>query len=362
MLKYLYIFMVLVGFQNSKYSDMLEKSLDIKLNDSFKSYINAFENKAFEFEFRGDSWTIWNANEAIIENEKLRKLGLIQAKEFVFGINYSDQYIGYNTASETNVETVYIYEEGDAPYNYLSGVCELENQKTYEALVESIDSSNYKTLDISEIEHCVGSLHWFAFNLMTSEYDDYYSPEQNEYALSLYKRCAEKKFAPSATEIADYYYFNDKEYIEETLEWREKAAEWGAEEEKYKLADFIIDYKGDKIDVAINQLEAIADHPDYGERAYSKLYNLYMAGTMVKADYKKGYDYNQKAIDAGSIIAKADRAFFYFSGLGAEKDLKNALLLLNEANEAYFEKHGERKWDTELNFLKSKQKETPDKH
>ncbi|WP_315817287.1 hypothetical protein [Paraflavitalea speifideaquila] len=69
--------------------------------------------------------------------------------------------------------------------------------------------------------------------------------------------------------------------------------------------------------------------------AYWKEGSIYKQGLdQLQADPTRGCMLLQKASEAGHTVAKSDLALCYYEGLGVNKDLKKALQLLTEANEA----------------------------
>jgi hypothetical protein len=69
------------------------------------------------------------------------------------------------------------------------------------------------------------------------------------------------------------------------------------------------------------------------EWSYWKEGFIYMKGIGVNAYLKKGFMLTEKACTLGHVVAKGDLAYFYYQGIGTEKNLHKALELLKEVNE-----------------------------
>ena len=77
-----------------------------------------------------------------------------------------------------------------------------------------------------------------------------------------------------------------------------------------------------------------------------------MQGTGGLLNYEKGIQLINSCADNGNYNCKSDLAFFYFKGMGVEKDIQKAFDLLTEANNLIIEKTGIDQWEKELKMMK----------
>jgi TPR repeat protein len=227
----------------------------------------------------------------------------------------------------------YSVEENEYFFHALS-ISEMVHKNDIQKLVNKIRSGAIKTYDkaIKQYQHCSGSLYGIANEIMTSVYDSYYSEERNKIALDLFKLIGSQGDPRACTALADHYLFTGDD-IEESLQWRKLAITNGDIHELREYADSIIDYYPSRIDLALEAIHQMQTLDLKADWAYWKESFIYMKGINVETDYPKGFMLAEKAYRLGHQVAKGDLAYFYYKGMGTEKNLPEALRLLEELNE-----------------------------
>ena len=175
---------------------------------------------------------------------------------------------------------------------------------------------------------------------MTNEYDDDFSEKRNNKAIELFFIAAEKGHPEAASEIANYYYYQEKVEKNKVIEWREKAIEYGNKQDVYLLADYIIDEKNEDIDKAILLLESLLIDKLYEESAMLKLSRIYIRGTGGKLNYEKGLEYVRSCAELNNYNALSDLAFYYYNGRGVEKNIQTAYDFLVRSENEMIEQSG----------------------
>jgi TPR repeat protein len=332
-----------------------EKGLDIYLPTDYLRFRGEQLEASSEIPFRIDIWTFWDLKTANAETIALRQKGMITKNDFAFAKNEYDQYLFYENPKKSSTKISLLSGESDIMF-YAFSMSEFENYEITQELIESIDTVGFENQDLSKIKDCTGSLFQYAFELNTSEYDDNFSKERNKKALELFFATAEKGHPEAASEIASYYYFQENTDVEKVIEWREKAIQLGKKEERYELADFIIDEKVEEIDKAISLLESMLDDKWYKGRSMLKLSRLYMRGTGGKLDYEKGIAYAEACAKLENYNALSDLAYYYYKGMGVEKDIQKAYDLLVKAENKVKQKTGSGMWEEFIQQLETELK------
>ncbi len=331
----------------------------MEIPNDYLNYKSDQLNETTEVYFKIENWQIWDIETAKKQTIELSRQGKIGANDFVFAMNADQQFLFYKDATKTTTKIYHLDEENDIVY-FAFSLTEFTNYEQTQNLIEEleeIESLDFKNQDLSSIENCIGSLFNYAFELNTSEYDDDYSDERNGRALELFLIAANEGHPEAAHELASHYYFQEEVDVDKVIEWREKAIEYGSKEDIYELADFIIDEKIEAIDRAITLLESLFEEQWYKERALLKLSRIYMRGTGGKLDYKKGLEYVKACAALDNSNAISDLAYYYYQGMGVEKDIKKALELLVKAEAKVIEQSGSGMWG---DFIKKLEKELKD--
>lgn len=332
----------------------LEQSLKIEIPKDYIEFIEPHSNQIFDYYFGIAHWSFLDLTTAKEKTLALRTKEAIGREDFAFAINDDEQVLFFRNEAGQLSNKIFLFDlEMDVIY-YAFSLKEFLLKEETEKLVEEIETVGFQKQDLTGIMDCTGCLYTYAVYLNTSEYDENYSKKRNKKALELFFDTAEEGHPKSASEIADYYYFQDETDVDKVIEWREKAIAFGNEDDIYELADFIIDYKLEEIDKAITLLKSLLDNTWFKDRATLKLSRIYMKGTGGKLDYEKGIEYTKKAAEMRGFNAIADLAFYYYKGMGVEKNLEKAHQLLVEANNLSIEKNGSGSWD---DFIKVLEKE-----
>ncbi|OAV45156.1 tetratricopeptide repeat protein [Lewinella sp. 4G2] len=317
----------------------LQTILEIQLPDDYLAFRGDDVNTATTIEFRFDDWTFWPLEKCATRTQELRKSKAIPEVAFAFADNDNEEVLFYSDPDKTTTAIKHLDSDGDLSF-YAFSFCEITLYPVTQRLIDEIDDDNWEQQDFSALEQCPGSLVDYANALMTSEYDEYFSVDRNEFALSIYLRAAAHHHPEAAHEIANYYYYQDEVDVEAVIKWRKKAIACGNTEDIYELADFIIDEQPEQIEEAIALLESLLTNRWYQERALLKLSRIYMRGTGGQQDYQKGIALVNKCVDLGNDNALADLAFYYFKGVGVTKDVKKAHQMLTQAEENALSKTG----------------------
>ncbi|QCK15813.1 tetratricopeptide repeat protein [Mangrovivirga cuniculi] len=322
-----------------------------KLPAEYLEFIDKNSKDGFKIYFKIEDWHFWPVSEAVRKTEELIRDNILGKDEFAIADNEDGQYLFYKTNHQPP-HNIFMADESFGKPFFTFSIHDFEKfEKTIE-LVSQTNNQNYKSIDISAIKDHPGSVYWYAFNLMTSPYDDDYSEDLNQYAAELLKEAAEAGHPEAAAELADYYSFQDDIDIEEVIKWRKKSIELGDHDEKYELADFIIDNKPEDITFATSLLEELTQNERFSDRAYLKLSKVYMSEDNGSHNPQKAIDAVNKAIELGNFVAKADLAFYYYNGFGVDKDKKKAMELLIEANKEAKKRMGEEPWNEVIHKLK----------
>lgn len=303
-----------------------------------------------------DPHYLWSAAKIISKNKALRSKGILNENELAFGHLAENDFLFYRSGPDGWMSKVFSWdEEYDWEY-YLYSIAQPNPLIKAERAIQGIETIGFDRQDLSEIEDCPDCLYHYAIALEASPSEDFFSKEQNEKAQSIFQQLAKLEHPKAAAAVASFHQFQDSVQIDEVINWREKAMVWGSVEDYYELADFIIDYKPEAIDKAIDALQLLLDHKYYQARAALKLSRLYMRGTAGKLDYKKGIQYVKQSFAAGNLNAIADLGFYYYKGMGVDKDLQKAYDLLQQANQLSMEKWGGGMWDEQIQLLKKELK------
>ncbi|NMM47939.1 tetratricopeptide repeat protein [Marinigracilibium pacificum] len=322
------------------------------LPQEYINLLNEIGNNQKSVFYRIEDWNFWPQTIAVDQSNKLINEDLLNENEFAIADNSDGQYLFYKL-DQSAPHHIYLADESFGKPFFAYSLDDILHYDKTEELIEATTTENYQSIDISPIKDYPGCVYWYAFSLMTSPYDEDYSEEINEYAATLLRQAAEAGHPEAAAELADYYSFQDDMDIEEVIKWRKKSVELGDEDEKYELADFIIDYKPSDHQLAVKMLEELTEFDRFADRAYLKLSKLYINDEYGIEDHDKAIEYVNKAVSLGNFVAKADLAFYYFNGLGVEMDKEKALKLLIEANDEARKKMGEEPWNEVIEQIKS---------
>lgn len=292
---------------------------------TFEKLIASIEaNKDFIFFDDTDNWNFKAVNRFIT----------IDGKEFrPLAINAEGILLASLKSQPVGISRLFLIEENEATY-YAFSLSELANRKAVHALARKIERSKATRFDqyIQEYNACPGSLYWIANAIMTTVYDEKkYNPTRNEQAVELYTRVAKQGDARACRELADYYQYQtgNKQAV---LRFRTDAIKYGWPDERRELVDFIIDELPEKIDVALQVMHEMRSLGQHVSWTYWKEGNVYMKGIGTREDHKKGVPLIKKAAELGHVVAIADLSYFFYKGLGVEKDLREALQLIEQAN------------------------------
>jgi TPR repeat protein len=340
----------------------------LKLPEDYIQFLEANRNEAIHKNLAHGYWTFWNWDTAKTKTEEFRKNKKIKANDFAVGVNQDNEpmiLVQKNDGAYASQLFFYGNSDGERYYAF-HNFLEFKNYEYTQVLIQSIDSLEHENQDLTTIENCAGSLFEYAEKLMTSPYDENFSATRNKKAANIYEKAAAlgQFCAPNA--LANYYYFQDEVDIEKVKFWWEKSIALGCLEDVYEYADFLIDNSPKDIDKAIELLESLVDtnlykgHPDLGivigcpfmmgrkwhrKRAILKLGRTLMSGEGGKKDYKKGLYYTRIGADEKNPHSMADLAFYYYQGMGVEKDIQKAYDLLVAAEKKQIEERGSGNWE-----------------
>lgn len=323
--------------------ETVEKELGIEVPIDYLNYRGELINQETIVFFKTENWLFWDLNTSFEKTNELRTSRALTKNDFAFAVNEDNQVLFYRDSKKTSTKISHLDEVGDITF-YAFSLTEFTNYRKTQKLIEEIETVGFEKQDLGEIENCIGSLFQYAFALNTSEYDNDTAEARNKKALELFFKAAKMGHPEAAHEIADYYYFQDKVDPVKVIEWREKAIELGSKEDILELADYIIDEKIEGIDRAVLLLESLLEEKWYKERALLRLSRIYMRGTGCKADYGKGIKYVEECAKLDNYNALSDLAFYYYKGMGVDKNVQKAYELLIKAEKRITEKTGSGMW------------------
>lgn len=298
----------------------------------------------------------WTIQKVQTLTDSLRAVGMLNEDQFVFGGIGLDQFLMFQRLDGQWSPRVFLWDEKYGSYFHLYSIQYTQPHALAAQLIADIDTVGFENQDLSEIKDCLDCLYIYALSLDDAEYEDFFMKERAEKALSIYRTLAAKAHPTAASQIASYYEFQDEVESDSVILWREKAAHWGNIEDNYELADFILDYRTDLTAKAVAALEALLDHRGYAARGALKLSRLYMRDEGAFKDLEKGLELAMRSADLGNLNAKADLSFYYYKGIGVEKNLRKALDFLEEANALANERFGGGMWDEEIELIKKEMK------
>lgn len=363
-----------VQTQQNKSLNIQAEAQALKLPQDYIQFLEKNHNQPVHKRLTHGYWTFWNWEMAKAKTAEFRTSKKIRTNDFVVGANQDDEPMILAQKNDgTYASQLFFYAHSDGERYYaFHDFSEVNNYEFTQKLIALIDSMGYENQDLTKIDNCAGSLFAYAEKLMTSQFDDNFSAIRNQKAASIYQKSAELGYFCAPHELANYYYFQDETDIEKVKEWREKSIALGCLEDVYEFADFLIDNSPKDIDKAIQLLESLIDtndykgHPELGivigcpfmmgrkwhrKRAILKLGRTLMSGAGGKKDYKKGLYYTQMGADEKNPNSMADLAFYYYQGMGVEKDLQKAYDLLVAAEKRQIEERGSGNWETFIKKL-----------
>lgn len=345
--------------------DDLEEIYGGPLPSDYKEYVLSYQGpsdleKGIAAQSTGLGGTnphyLWTASRMQIVTDSMRKVGIINKDQLVFGDIGLGQLLLYRRVEGQWSPRVYLWDDKYGWYFHLYSIQYTQPYEITAKLIADIDTVGFENQDLSEIEDCLDCLYVYALSLDDSEYEDFFMKERAERALAIYRELARQNHPTAAASIASHYEFQEEVESDSVITWREKAIRWGNVEDNYELADFIIDYRPDLKARAVAALEALLDHRGYAGRAALKLSRLYMRDEGDFKNLEKGIELVNTSAKLGNLNAKADLSFYYFRGIGVEKDLQKALDFLVEANELANERFGGGMWDEEIELIKQELK------
>ena len=345
--------------------ERVEKEFGYSLPEDYKNWIINCQSDLkpskgiaciYEGEEGLDPHYLWSAAKIISKNKALRSKWILTENELAFGHQGENDFLFYRKGPVGWMSKVFSWDEEYGWEYRLFSIAQPHPFTKTETAIQGIETIGFDRQDLSEIEDCPDCLYHYAIALQASPDEDFFSIEQNEKAQSIFRQLAKLEHPKAAAELAFFYQFQDSVLIDEVIRWREKAMAWGSVEDYYELADFIIDYQPEAIEKAIDALHVLLDHTNYKGRAALKLSRLYMRGTGGKLDYEKGIRLVNQSIVTGNLNAIADLGFYYYKGMGVEKDLQKAYDLLLQANQISIEKWGGGMWDEQIELLKKEMK------
>jgi len=319
--------------------EFLESELDITLPTQYKTFTQTNGPLPFAKPFGVDSWLFWESSEIIEQTQRLRSKGAISPTDLVFGSPGANQYLLYREVDSSSTKVFHMDDEFDITF-YAFGLDQLTLKPRIDELMFQQEEEGYKERDLSQIESCIGCLFDYAFEIQTSEYDDDYSELANAEAMEIFEKCALAGHPEAASQMANHYYFMDEVDEEKVIYWREKAIENGSKEDIFELGEFLIDDVEEGIERGMEWMELLRDDPGYKKRAMLKLSRMYMDESKGIQDYEKGIKYAKELVETGHYPAMADLAFYYYKGMGVEKDLYKSLELLEKASELSLQRLG----------------------
>ena len=352
------------GFSASDLAN-LEKTYGGPLPSDYKEYLLSYQGpttpekgiaaQSTDQEGRNPHY-LWTADKIQTITDSLRKAGVFNQDQLAFGDNGSGQILLYRRVEEQWSSRVFLWDDTFGWYFHLYSIQYTQPYEIAAELIANIDTVGFENQDLSEIEDCLDCMYVYALSLEDDKYEDFFMKERAERALAIYRDLAPQGHPTAAASIASHYEFQEEVESDSVIAWREKAIRWGNVEDNYELADFILDYRPDLKTQAVAALEVLLDHRGYAGRAALKLSRLYMRDEGDYRDLKQGIQLAMRSSDLGNLNAKADLSFYYFKGLGVEKDLQRALDFLVEANELSNERFGGGMWDEEIELIKKEMK------
>lgn len=345
--------------------DYLEETYGGPLPSDYKEYLLSYQGprdlqKGIAAQSTGLEGTnphfFWNVEKVRTVTDSLRKAGVFSKDQLAFGDIGLGQLLLYQRMEGQWSSRVFLWDDKYGWYFHLYSIQYTQPYETAAELIANIDTVGFEHQDLTEIEDCLDCLYVYALSLDNSEYEDFFSKERAERALAIYRDLAKQGHPTAAASIATHYEFQEEVESDSVIVWREKAIRWGNVEDNYELADFILDYRPDLKERAVSALEALLDHRGYGGRAALKLSRLYLRDDGDFKNLEKGIELVNKSAKLGNLNAKADLSFYYFKGIGVEKNLQKALDFLVEANELANERFGGGIWDEEIELIRQELK------
>ncbi len=312
--------------------NLIESALSLSLPPDYKQFVATHGEHGFEYFFRVDLWRFLSPEKATERTRALRESKAIGEHDFAFASNQEGQSLFYKHENGALSPKIYHLDEENDWMFYACSIAEFENFEKLEQLTNGISPRKFVDQDLSGIMDYPGSLYYYAMALLVSSYNDQANAEQKAAkALELFFLAAEQEHPGAANQIASHYYFAEEPDVDKVIEWREKAIAWGSVEDIYELADLLVDERPEEIDQAIALLEGLLDTYWYKSRTSLKLSRIYMKGEGGRLDYEKGIKYAEMCASLDNYNGLSDLAFFYFKGMGVEKNLAKALELLKQA-------------------------------
>mgnify|MGYP000424257514 FL=1 len=299
---------------------------------------------------------LWTASNVQLMNDSLRAKGQLTENQLAFGEIGLAQLLLYQRLEGQWSPRVFLWDEENDWYFHLYSIQYTQPHSLSADAIMGIDSIGFENQDISEIQACQDCLYLYALSLQNPDYEDFFMKEREEKALSIFRTLATVHHPNAASSIASHFEFQEEVESDSVIVWREKAIQWGKVEDNYELADFILDYRADLISRAIQALESLLSHKGYAGRGALKLSRLYMRHEGAFKDLEKGLQLVRQSAAAGNLNAKADLSFYYYKGIGVERNLQKALDFLIEANEQSKERFDGGMWDEEIELIKREMK------
>ena len=330
----------------------LSAQTQMDLPQEYLDFIAPHNGESFSYPYRTQVLYFWSLDELNPKNESLVQEGRIQVDDMAFA-NTDDGSIIFIKKEKRRPSTkIYHLDEFNSSEFLALSFKQLKYGKITDDLINDLETKDYTQIDLSQIQDSPGSLFEYAFQLQTSIYDDNYSEEQNIKAREIFLAAVEAGHPEAARQLANYHFFKDEVNNKKVILWREKAIELGSKEDRYDLADFLIDYEPKQIKKAIELLEGLLNDHWYKDRAALKLSRIYTRGTGGLKNLKKGIEIIKICAANKNYNCMSDLAFFYYQGMGVEKNIQKAYDLLVEADKIATKKFNPGAFDAQLKMLK----------
>ncbi|EMR02247.1 SEL1-like repeat protein [Cesiribacter andamanensis] len=289
-------------------------------------FLQALQEAAdFRFSDGTDTW-LFTASRPLVQVEGQNFIVLAEDE-------LGESQMGIRAQEEPSRANLFLIEEGEATFMALSA-SELYHRKALLGYFSQLSSGKRKAYDdlLEQYKDCSGCLYWIASGLMTSEYDGRrYNPQRNRQAAELLEQVAAAGDPRACRDLASYYSWQaDKR--EQAFHWMLKAASLGDLADKKRLADDIIDDWPDKIALALDLLAQLQAANYARGWCLWKEANIYLKGTGLPVDLKKGLGLLEAAAALEWAPAMADLSYFMYKGIGMEADQQQAIALLQKAN------------------------------
>ena len=197
----------------------------------------------------------------------------------------------------------------------------------YPQAIEILDTEFFK--DDAIAHYILGQIYTYANKRETNLRSDIVK------AMKHFKHSSELGYKEASYEIAQNYELGIGVKTSHNMasKFYQKAITQGHIIAKYHLADLYVDHFPEKTTYSIELLQEIITDKEYEGLACSKLGKIYLLGTGINKDYQKAKKWFEKGLEFENYNCAMDLSYLYFYALGVEKNLKKALLLVEQAGE-----------------------------